>query len=579
MIRNVDYIAAHSATPPSNAANWQPVSLPYSRYPDPYQSMDEYEESWFRIPVSELDVDQWLRPSIYIWRHNVRAGVYLDNTFIGGTVQRPNLDRLNISWNHPLLIDIPRAAIGEFIYIKVDAGPGGTTLAPLVFGDRSVLAAAYSQRYFLQVEVSFWLSILCCLLAVLGFWLWVQRRDEALYLEFSALALLSALTTSFFFLDFVPFGMQAWITVQHAASAWALLLMIRFSLHALYLHWPAMTRWMTYGVTLATASYLLLPAYYIQPVGYTVSLLLTLAGAVLGIYIIATTIKAPTSTRVWFSAAYIVLIILQSHDIYYAFLSSPEVHILASNWMHLSSPILAAAFFAHLIHRFTHALEASESLNRTLEARVAATNQELKLSYEKNREIELDNRANEERSKIYRSLHDDLGSQLVSIVHTAEDDNQRSLARQALESLRESIYKASHPTLSFCQCLDQIHEEAELRLTSAGKHYALVRTSGARFDLEPGTAYNLTRIIREAISNILQHSDCRQVELNVRDVADKIEIRLSDNGTGRVVESLRSGGLSNIRYRAEQIGAELSWQDVAVGNCLSIKLPAPSQKH
>tara|TARA_R110002073_G_scaffold2950_7_gene19648 strand:+ start:9902 stop:11542 length:1641 start_codon:yes stop_codon:yes gene_type:complete len=546
--------------------------------------MADYEQNWFRIPISELHLNAWSRPSLYIWRHNVRAGVYFNHSFLGGTTQTPPIEQLNISWNHPLLIDITHSIhappaqgpSADYIYIKVDSGPGGTTLSPLVFGDRPALEGIYNKRHFLQIEVSFWLFILCCLLSVLGIWLWIQRRDEQLYLEFSALAAFSALTTSFFFLDFVPIGMQAWITLHHAGSAWVLLLMIRFSLDALNLNWPRLKRGMSYGVLAITVGYLLLPPYYLQPVGYSVSLLLTLAGTLLGIYIISLTVRAPTSTRLWFSVAYICLILLQCHDIYYAFLSPPEVHIVASNWMQLSSPLLAIAFFAHLIHRFTNALNVSESLNRTLEARVAATNQELKLSYEKNREFELDNRANEERSKIYRSLHDDLGSQLISIVHTAEDDKQRGLARRALESLRESIYKASNPALSFSQCIRQIHEEAELRLTSAGKHYALVSTSNFEFDLDPGTAYNLTRIVREAISNILQHSNCERVELSLQDAENKIEITLIDNGTGRVVENLQSGGLANIRYRAEQIGAELAWRDVTVGNCLSITLQAPA---
>lgn len=577
-IRHLEHTVANTTTPPTADAPWETVSLPYSKYPEPYGSMEDYEESWFRIPLSELKLEQWLMPSLYIWRHNVRAGVYLDNHFLGGTIQTPAVSRLNMSWNHPLLINIPKGISGDYLYIKVDAGPGGTTLSPLIFGERLDLEAEYKQRYFLQIEVSFWLFILCVLLALLGFWLWVQRRDEQLYLEFSALALFSGVTTSFFFLEFVPIGMYAWITIQHVASAWVLLLVIRFTLSALNLNWPKLKWRMTFCILLITACYPLLPPYYLQPVGYTVSLLLTLFGTLLGLYIIFLTIKAPTSTRLWFSVAYVGLFILQSHDFYYAFLSEPEVHILASNWMPMSSPLLAMAFLAHLIHRFTNALDVSESLNKTLEARVAATSQELKLSYEKNREIELDNRANEERSKIYRSLHDDLSSQLISIVHTSKDQKQRNMARQALESLRESIYKASNPALSFSECIDLIHVEAQLRLTSAGKHYSLQKNTELDFELEPGTAYNLTRIVREAISNILRHSNCDHVEFIVQNLDNEIDIRLKDNGTSRVIESFQSGGLANIRYRAEQIGAELKWQDVAVGNCLFIRFRRPSKE-
>ena len=227
-IRDIEHIVANTSTPPPANASWQPVSLPYSKYPRPYESMADYEQNWFRIPISELHLNAWSRPSLYIWRHNVRAGVYFNHSFLGGTTQTPPIEQLNISWNHPLLIDITHSIhappaqgpSADYIYIKVDSGPGGTTLSPLVFGDRPALEGIYNKRHFLQIEVSFWLFILCCLLSVLGIWLWIQRRDEQLYLEFSALAAFSALTTSFFFLDFVPIGMQAWITLHHAGSAW-----------------------------------------------------------------------------------------------------------------------------------------------------------------------------------------------------------------------------------------------------------------------------------------------------------------------------------------------------------------------
>ncbi len=569
--------------PPVSAA-WQPVTLPLIEYPAHYTDMADYQVSWFRIPVSALNHNSWQQRSIYIWRHNVRAGVYLADQFLGGTtgIQRVTdspQNRIKISWNQPLLIDIPSQITGEdYLYIRVDAGPGGTILSPVLIGERQALLPLYETRHFFQVEVSFWLFILCIVLTGLGAWLWVQRRDEKLYLEFSLLSFFSSITTAFFFLDYVPISMHVWIATQHASTALLLMLVVRFTLDALSLDWPKLKRRLALSTIVVTSTYLVLPPYYLQPVGYSVSLLLTAANLLLGCYIIYLTIKSANGTLLWFSAAFIGLMVLQAHDIYYAFLSSPEAHIGASNWMQLSSPLLALIFFAHLIHRFTHALEISESLNRTLEARVAATNEALRLSYEKNREFELDTRANEERSKIYRALHDDLGSKLISIVHSAEDQKQRNLARGALESLRESIYKASHPVQSLKGCIEQIHEEAELRLTSAGKHYVSNIESYECFEIKSDAAYNLTRIFREAISNILQHSSCKQVEFQVKDSEGNLEIRLMDDGSGKIVESLKTGGLANIRYRAERMGALLAWQDMVNGNCLSLTLPVASLK-
>jgi signal transduction histidine kinase len=74
--------------------------------------------------------------------------------------------------------------------------------------------------------------------------------------------------------------------------------------------------------------------------------------------------------------------------------------------------------------------------------------------------------AEQERVKIYRDLHDDVGSRLLSIIHADTDNKLGSMARTALESLRRAVSKANTRDQALSELLAGIREETELRLTS-----------------------------------------------------------------------------------------------------------------
>ncbi len=520
--------------------------------------MDDQETMWFRIPLADLQAKTSNLQSLYIWRHNMRLSVFLDELKLGGTI-KPG-DWPSIGWNHPVLVDLPVTGDNhQFVYIRLEGGPGGSVLSPLASGSRPQLQQAYDQRYLLQIQTAIWSFFLCLLLTGLSLWLWSQRQKETLYLSFAAMSLLSALTLTFFFLDTVPYNLHLWLYIQHTSTDWISFFMLAYTAHALNQEWRLIRKVILVACVSITIVYALLPAYHLQPVAYLVHFLLSLVMFGVGYTILHLTLKSPNGTRAWFSLAFVGFLIINLHDLSGAFLSSPDEHILISNWIHLTPPLMAVAFFAHLVHRFVNALEISEQLNRDLEDRVAQSRQALEVSYAENREMELQHSVDAERQKIYRELHDDLGSKLVSIVHSAEGSKQSDLARGALESLRESIYKARHNQQSLTECINTINEEAKLRITGAGIDFRSEISNLPDADISPEIAYNLTRILREGVSNLLQHSDAERSRLRVEFQQPNLIISLIDQGTGRVKDFFASGGLGNIRFRADRIGADVTW--------------------
>jgi len=100
----------------------------------------------------------------------------------------------------------------------------------------------------------------------------------------------------------------------------------------------------------------------------------------------------------------------------------------SGTYMQFAFPLILVVFFLILIRRFVGALQESEQLNRELEQRVAAIDTQLQASYAANRTWELKEATEQQKQKIYRDLHDDVGARLVSIMHARESGEQSKLA-------------------------------------------------------------------------------------------------------------------------------------------------------
>ncbi len=92
------------------------------------------------------------------------------------------------------------------------------------------------------------------------------------------------------------------------------------------------------------------------------------------------------------------------------------------------------------------------------------------------------------------------------------------------------------------------------------------------FKLSMNSKRHLTYIIKEGMNNVLKYAECKNVELNFSVRGNVLEVILSDDGKGFVIENVSKGyGLKNIVTRAEQIGGEIEIVS-APGNGTSIKL-------
>jgi signal transduction histidine kinase len=174
--------------------------------------------------------------------------------------------------------------------------------------------------------------------------------------------------------------------------------------------------------------------------------------------------------------------------------------------------------------------------------------------------------AEAERSRIYRDLHDDVGSKLLSIAHAGRNTRLGGLASSALESLRDAVARVNNPDIGFDSFLVALREEMTLRLSSLGVELQWHQPSELPdWVLGSGEHHHLSRIFRELVSNIIRHSAATLVVFEVVPQGAGWMFALRDNGKGLMPGQTDGNGLQNLRARAEELGADIHWHNRVEG--------------
>ncbi len=187
-----------------------------------------------------------------------------------------------------------------------------------------------------------------------------------------------------------------------------------------------------------------------------------------------------------------------------------------------------------------------------------------------------------ERERIARDLHDVLGHTLSLIIlkselasKLADRDPQRAreeirdverISREALSEVRQAVrgYRAG-----LQQELD--HAAEMLRTASID-----LTTQFEPVPLSPAQEAILALALREAVTNVVRHSEAARCTIDLRRFGDEIHMVVSDDGRGSAKKSGEDGaGISGMR---ERIGALGGWvtRDGSNGTTLTVTLPLAS---
>ena len=226
----------------------------------------------------------------------------------------------------------------------------------------------------------------------------------------------------------------------------------------------------------------------------------------------------------------------------------------------------------HLAQRFIRALNEVAVLNRELESRVATQSAALQTSYEERARLAHEQAAQDERERIYRDLHDDVGAHLVSLVIRAQNPADAETARAALQNLRDVVSQSVRGDQLLLDLIADWRAEIAGRVTDANLEFVWRQAEDIpRIVIGSATALNLTRILREAVSNVLKHAQARRLSIDIARAGGNLRFAITDDGQG--MDGASRSGQHNMLARAQALGGVLQWLPAAPGCVVELLAP------
>jgi len=541
---------------------------------------------WYRISFTAPG----LRESgellgVYIEHVCTNLEVYLNGQLLqrGGRMEEP----ITQNCNHPQLVSLPAALVApglNALDIKVVGHPldsvssrhraGG--LSALEIGPISVLEPLHAQQTALNVAVpqavSATLLLMGSFMFVLG---WMNRRESHLA-YFGALSVGWAIVESRLWLRNLPFDnavaeflLCAMLPMLTLACVQFLLRYAQHRSRMLDIALPLQCVVMPATLVLAGPERL----YPVASFWYALLALQTLAAAV---YYLRTQYRG--RTRSFWPMALLLCIATVALFIEYAS-QKLGVRTLWTHMAQIATPVMMVLVGLRLLQQHGKALQVAEESNAQLEQRIREATAEIERNFTQLAELRVEKVTERERKRIAADLHDDLGAKLLTIVHTSESERISTLAREALEEMRLSVRGLTGKPVQLLDALGDWRAEVVSRLGQAGIEAdwsapadELPQTLSARAFVQT------TRILREAVSNVIKHSGATHCSLSCELADGDLQIIVRDNGNGIPMELDgrldRGHGMASMKHRAKQLqGQCLVESGPGYGTVIRLTLP------
>ena len=247
-------------------------------------------------------------------------------------------------------------------------------------------------------------------------------------------------------------------------------------------------------------------------------------------------------------------------------------------WSPIVGPVTTLVMALLVGGRLAAGMGRIERFNHELEARVADARADLAQALAREHAQALDNAKLQERMRIAHDLHDGRGGSLVrsmALVEQAREalPNERvlSLLKVLRDDLRQVIDHGSSAGAivpatpvqwaaplrhRFTRILDEMGVASQWRIApqwqGEGDRPSALQCLG------------LTRLVEEALSNVIKHSQARHLRVEVQPSPGMLAVQVEDDGVGFDVRAVQCAGLSvgmrSMAARAERIGGALQVQ-------------------
>jgi signal transduction histidine kinase len=262
-----------------------------------------------------------------------------------------------------------------------------------------------------------------------------------------------------------------------------------------------------------------------------------------------------------------------------SFVMSMSVMVVAVG--HVSFRILRQSFYqARALERATRELAET---NETLEQRVRTQTQDLRRLAD-----HLERAREEERTRIARELHDELGQQLTALNLSLALARQRCTTDPAkvagnlidLEALLTRTHATVKQLVTSLRPLpvEELGLQASIeRLGQQAMEHGQLRvrvSANGLANVSPDIGGIAFRVVQEALTNVVRHARARHAEVMTSVADGELSITVSDDGVGLPQPRKNGFGLLGIRERAAMLAGRFELRPrPGGGTTLAVALP------
>ena len=239
--------------------------------------------------------------------------------------------------------------------------------------------------------------------------------------------------------------------------------------------------------------------------------------------------------------------------------------------------------------------EKIQNLNNELRARIAQLSESQRIV--ELRTIELQNLSgrllyvqDEERRRIARELHDELGQELTGLklmlqnAETKLDQKQLlveplKLTDKTIQSVRNLSYLLHPPLLDEAGLLAALHWLVEGLQKRSGIQISLVLKPNTFPRLPSDIETTIFRIVQEALTNVYRHSGSKGARIELEKQPEDVNVRVRDYGSGIPLELTHGKtatigvGIGGMRERVHQFGGQLRILAAEPGTLVDVTIP------
>jgi signal transduction histidine kinase len=200
--------------------------------------------------------------------------------------------------------------------------------------------------------------------------------------------------------------------------------------------------------------------------------------------------------------------------------------------------------------------------------------------------VEFEKKISDEKLRISRELHDNIGSNLTFMVSTIDNltytmNNKKDISklnklsdfgRSTLNELRQTIWAMKKREGTLSELMFKLNE-LKKQIPSSIK-IEITNETTSEVVLTAIQTLNYFRVIQESIQNTIKYANAKNINVHFSNSINGLQLTITDDGCGFDLDMAQLGnGISNMKFRCEEVGGDFSISSNKSGTKIICNIP------